>query len=520
MTERFTSFLEGRDPAPSEGESQAFAPELSRLSGVKVHPRSVSPVDGVVYFLAEGPQGDVLGAVAKNPLDGFEGEVRDVRLGDVDVKLFTGPASAANAAALRRRIPFLNPAPLGLKKSAGCGDRLGFATPGHIRALRAVSPAGGPPSMALICAQQSIRENARTGRTPQQVMDDAMWGVFREGWRWGFGADADHLKTKADVESCAAAGYTFFTFDPGEHVENEAERYDRSTLLGKLEALPWDALETSLEDVTKRLTAKPVDLGSFSVQISEEALHRALVKYGRAVAHIAALYRHLQGLRGSQPFEVEVSVDETESVTTLEEHIYIAAELKRLGVRWVSLAPRYVGRFEKGVDYIGDLAELRKNFEGHFAVAQAFGPYKLSLHSGSDKFSVYPIAAEVAGEYVHLKTAGTSYLEAVRAISLLNPELFREIMRFALDRYDQDRATYHVSADAAKVPDLAKLGDAELPGLLEDFHARQVLHVTFGSVLNHQTLRKPFFETLRGNLETYHEVIEKHFIKHMAPFSK
>ena len=220
----------------------------------------------------------------------------------------------------------------------GCGDRLGFATPGHIRALRAVSPEGGPPSMALICAQQSIRENARTGRTPQQVMDDTMWGVLREGWRFGFGADADHLKTKADVEQCAAAGYTFYTFDPGEHVENEAEGYDRATLLAKLEALPWEILETTQEDVTRRLTAKPVDLGSFSVHLSEEALYAALVKYGRAVAHIVTLYRHLQSVLGERPFELEVSVDETESVTTIEEHIYIASELKRLGVRWVSLA--------------------------------------------------------------------------------------------------------------------------------------------------------------------------------------
>src|SRR5690606_9398285 len=148
---------------------------------------------------------------------------------------------------------------------------------------------------------------------------------------------------------------------------------------------------------------------------------------------------------GTSPFELEVSVDETESVTAIEEHIYVASELKRLGVRWVSLAPRYVGRFEKGVDYIGDLAALKKNFEQHFAVSQAFGPYKLSLHSGSDKFSAYPLAREVAGDLVHLKTAGTSYLEALRTLAALDPGLFRAIFRFALARYEADRASYHVS---------------------------------------------------------------------------
>ncbi len=81
--------------------------------------------------------------------------------------------------------------------------------------------AGG--NIAPIFAQQSIREMTRTGRTPQQVMDDATWGIFQEGWQDGFGADADHLKTPGDIDACLAAGYTFFTIDPGAHVDNRAE---------------------------------------------------------------------------------------------------------------------------------------------------------------------------------------------------------------------------------------------------------------------------------------------------------
>jgi hypothetical protein len=87
-----------------------------------------------------------------------------------------------------------------------------------------------------------------------------------------------------------------------------------------------------------------------------------------------------------------------------------------------------VGTFEKGVDYIGNLDEFEQSFARHLAVSKTYGPYKLSLHSGSDKFSVYPIAARVAGELVHLKTAGTSYLEALRAIAKVNPGLFREVL--------------------------------------------------------------------------------------------
>ena len=127
-------------------------------------------------------------------------------------------------------------------------------------------------------------------------------------------------------------------------------------------------------------------------------------------------------------------------------------ELARLGVHWVSLAPRYIGRFEKGVDYIGDLAAFEADFALHAAIARRFGPYKLSLHSGSDKFSVYPIAMAQTRGLVHLKTAGTSYLEALRTIAALDPALFREIYVFARGRYPTDRASYHVSADLAKAP--------------------------------------------------------------------
>ena len=147
-----------------------------------------------------------------------------------------------------------------------------------------------------------------------------------------------------------------------------------------------------------------------------------------------------------------MSVDETATPTSVAEHVFVASELKRLGVKWVSLAPRFVGEFEKGVDYIGDLDAFRRSFAQHVAVAQHFGPYKISIHSGSDKFSIYPIAAELTGGLVHLKTAGTSYLEALRAIAKIDPALFREIMAFAIERYPEDRASYHVSADLAKVP--------------------------------------------------------------------
>jgi hypothetical protein len=494
-------------------EAQSLAAGLGELSNLSVYSRSISATQNTLFFL--GRQGDqkFLGILSANAslADTFTGERKPVTVDGQGLTLTLCPNSPENAAALRAVLPFLVARPLGLTKSAGCGDRLGLATPGHLWAIR-------KHSMVPILTQQSMRENARTGRTPQEVMDDATWGVFQEGWRKGFGADADHLKTTADIDLCATAGYTFYTVDPGDYVDNSANTATTIELEQKVEALPWSVLDSNPVDLNIRLADKAIDLGDFSLTISREDLLRAAAKYGRAVAHTVSMYRHLVAVMGERPFELEMSVDETETVTSLAEHVYIVNELKRLGVKWVSLAPRYVGDFEKGVDYIGDLTEFEESFARHLAVSQTFGPYKLSLHSGSDKFSIYPIASKVAGDLVHLKTAGTSYLEALRAIAVLNPALFRQIVAFALERYPTDRATYHVSAELDKVPDISNWPDDKLTELLDNFDGREVLHVTFGSVLHHPPFREPFFATLRGDEETYYEILETHFDKHLAPF--
>ena len=467
---------------------------------VQVYPRSVTEVDGTRFSLVR--TGGKKRMAVQGDWQGFEGEERAGSL--------LCPLTATNAAALRARLPWLNPQPLGLNLSAGCGDRMGPATPGHIRAVR------NAEGILPILAQQSMRENARTGRSPQQVLDDAMWGVFQEGWRKPWGADADHLMTTADVDLCVAAGYTFFTVDPGEHVDNEAHSAAMELLKDKVHALPWSDLEDSPDAFHERYLGVEFDVEGWTIVFDEVALARAAAKYGRAVAHTARMYRHLADAMGSRPFELEVSVDETETPTSPHEHYYVANELRRLGVRWVSLAPRYVGRFEKGVDYIGDLDEFEREMAKHAAIARVLGPYKLSIHSGSDKFSVYPIYARHAGRLVHLKTAGTSYLEALRAIAAVEPSLFREILLLARARYEEDRATYHVSAELAKVPSPENLSDGDLAGVLDQFDGREVLHVTFGSAMDR--LGGDLLAALDAHEEAYYAALEAHFDRHLAPF--
>ena len=297
-----------------------------------------------------------------------------------DYTLTVAEPSADLAVRMRGLLPFLQPRPLGLQTSAGCGDRLGLATPGHIQGLRATYGDGPDDAVRIapIFAQQSIRENARTGRTPQEVLDDAMWGVFQEGWREGYGADADHLKNFEDVDVCARAGYTFYTVDPGEFVDDRANTASPGGSAGDGgRAAVGRRWRTRSRSCCTRLTGKAIDLGDFQVELEPAEVMRAASKYGHAVAHTLRMYRHLASVAGD--FEFEMSVDETETVTTPAEHIYIASELQRLGVDCISLAPRYVGTFEKGVDYIGDIDAFESSFRQHHAIACAYGPYKLSL---------------------------------------------------------------------------------------------------------------------------------------------
>jgi hypothetical protein len=496
------------------------AGDLAAARDLSVYPQSVVSHEGVEFGLARRlghTDGPALAVLAPQGSDesGFEGE----RTGLGDKTLLLGPLSPRNAATLRARLPWLRPRTLGLRTSAGFGDRLGLATPGHVRALRAAGS-----GIAPIFAQQSIREMERTGRSPQQVMDDALWGVFAEGWRDGFGADADHLKTPEDIDRCVSAGYTFFTFDPGAHVDDAAATADPSALRAAMDSLPWDTLEDSAPALITRYGGRRYDVEGHRIEMDEGTLVRAAAKYGRAVAHIATLYRHLSVAAGEASWEAEISVDETESPTTHAEHVYIAGELRRLGVEWVSLAPRYIGRFEKGVDYIGDRAAFEADIAVHAAIARHFGPYKLSLHSGSDKFSVYAAAVQQTRGLVHLKTAGTSYLEALRVVATRDPALFRETYAFARARYETDRASYHVSATLDRAP-AADLNDGALPALLDQFDAREILHVTFGSVLTtrDEEGRLRFYdrlvEVLRKHPDTYAEGLEAHFLRHLQPFA-
>lgn len=411
------------------------------------------------------------------------------------------------------------PSLLGLKKSFGFGDRIGLATPGHIDALKG-------HNFAPIFAQQSIREMTRTERTPEEVMKAATDAIVAEKWEGLWGADADHLKTEEDVASTAAAGFTFFTIDPSEFVNNDADHLSMDQLEKEIaEIVQEGALPSDWKDSYLNQDFKVSE--EHTLQFDPESLNRAAVKYGRAIRHCTTIAGaiHLHG--SARGYEIEVSVDETDSPTSPLEHLFFGLELKKRDVKVVSLAPRFIGDFEKGVDYKGDEKAFEESLALHVAVAKYCGPYKLSIHSGSDKFSIYPAIGRLCGDLLHVKTAGTSYLEAIRVVCHKDPELFQEIAAYSRDCFMRDRKTYHLSTTEEDVKVLADSDPAEAEKVYFDTNpGRQVLHVTFGSVLtvgkaaNGDLFKDRVLRILRENDTLHREFLARHLGKHLELLCK
>ena len=259
---------------------------------------------------------------------------------------------------------------------------------------------------------------------------------------------------------------------------------------------------------------------------NREILHRAAVKYGRAIAYAQQMAGWIAEAMGSRCYEIELSVDETETPTSALDHLFIASELRRRNLRPISLAPRFLGDFEPGVEYRGEIDKFEASLRQHIAIARRFGPYKLSVHSGSDKFRIYPILGRVCRSLLHVKTIGTSYLEGLRVVARMAPQLFLEIVECARTRYETDRTFYQVSA---------RLTDARAPsGLnpkereqeyLDQPAGRQVLHVTAGSVLSAgvtlqgRPFRQAVIEVLESQPVLYRDLLARHLGRHIELLS-
>ena len=478
---------------------------LKNSGSVTVYPDSIHALGNAAVLMCRDDRQKYLLITAAGQKDipaGFEGET--VILDNKAVALI-GELSPANAAALRKYFPWTAPKSLrNVRTTVGCGDRLGLATVGHVRAAAKVQ-------VSPVLAQQSIRELTMTGRTFRKVVDDACFLVFAADYQDGYGADGDHLKTIKDIDSALAAGMPMITLDLSDVMNAAAGDWDAAKIDEAFAKLPEELQSLVLKDYAD----KEFVLGTeVTVKLDELTAKRCAVMYTAALDFAFEVYEHLKAARGDE-FDLEISIDETSSPTLPSHHLFIVRELRRRKVEFSSLAPRFIGEFQKAIDYIGDLDEFDRQFKVHALIAQNYGNYKISVHSGSDKFAVYPTVGRETRHYLHLKTAGTSWLEAVTVIAIKDPALYRDMHQCALDNVNDMLKLYHITADFNKIPALSGLSDSELPALMEMPEARQLLHINYGPILT-GNLRERFFEAMHKFEADYDARIEAHFDKHLS----
>ncbi len=466
--------------------------KLAAAQGLTVYPKSADESEGTVCAIARDASGKKVLLAAGEKAADFTGEAKD---GIVCCAL-----SNENAKAMMALFPYTRPAShRGHPFTIGLGDRLGLATPGHVRAIAGYD-------VFPILAQQSIRELNLTNRTFSDVISAAAFGVMQEGYKGGYGADGDHLKTKDEITYALSSGCSMITLDCSEHIDIKAAALSDAEIEAAYAEIPADVRahyeETYLDKALPCIGA-----------LSAAELRRIVVVFWRAVHHAIDCYRHIQAIR-TIDVDFELSIDETLTITTPAEHFVVANELALVGIKPDSAAPHFSGAFEKGVEYAGNLNDFARDFVVHQEIADHFG-YKLSVHSGSDKFSVFSTVGRVTKGHVHVKTAGTNWLEAVAVVAERDPALYRMAHKFALAHRAEAEKYYHVSTDVREIPDIDLQSDAYLPEYLKIPASRQTLHITYGLLLAEPWFRGPFFDLLNKYEEEYYARLVAHIGKHL-----
>lgn len=484
-------------------EDRLSIDELKNIDGI--YPNSIFEKNNSILLLANVDNTKSLIVLKRsNILDKFEGE--SILNGDGKIC----PLNHHNSIVLREIFPFTSPqSHKDFSVSIGLGDRLGLASPGHLRLTNKYK-------FFPVIAQQSIRELNLTNRTYSNVLDAATWSVFQEGYIDGFGFDGDHLKTDEEIQMALESGATMITLDCSEYINNSVYEMPKEEV-DKKYLMISEEIRNSLEN--KYLNKNFAIQDNLIINFNEEKLKKIILIYLDAINYAIHVFNKFISPLGDN-VDYEISIDETLYTTTVEAHYFVASELLSNGVKIRSLAPRFCGEFQKGIDYIGDINQFEKEFLGHFQISQHFG-YKLSIHSGSDKFSVFPIIGRITNGFYHLKTAGTNWLEAIRIVALKDPKLFREIYNFAISNLDEAKKYYHVNVGRKDAISIENMSDNELVNLLNNNDIRQIIHITYGLILQAKNEDNKFiykdrlYKLLKDFEEDYYDALYSHIGKHL-----
>ncbi|MCL6473429.1 MAG: tagaturonate epimerase family protein [Firmicutes bacterium] len=462
--------------------------EFVEKHDIRFYPRSVRQGEGFeVAFAKQDSHGFV---VSVSPLP--TPEPADAVLLE-DVYLY--PLDWHNYLALGDLLD-LRPSVCTKPRSFGTGDRLGMVTAAHLQALRS-------HDVFPVLAQQSPRELVRTGRDFRDVILSAVSGVLESGYTGRFGADADHIKHEQQLRQAIEAGYTMYTIDVSDRMR-DVTQLTQPEIADKARAL--SPLSQSIIRDHANMTLRTEN--GFRYTLQAERLVQSAITFEDAVQQVVRFYEVLK--KHLAAFDLEVSIDESARVTTLEDHLYVVEYLQRSDVRLWSLAPRFPGEFQKGIDFVGDLQELEKAFALHAALCQQLKGYRLSLHSGSDKFSIYRLFCEATGGNFHVKTSGTSWLQAVQLIAQTDPTLFTELYRFCLLHLEESKQAYQVSLSAGQLPPMP-------PSDLGDFLARpsvrQLFHISYGVLL--EEAGREIRSLLHAHEQEHYRLVAEHIERHL-----
>jgi hypothetical protein len=371
------------------------------------------------------------------------------------------------------------------KYSFGMGDRFGHEGKAQLAALIDAKKHGVDITPVW---NKSNREHGIIGTRPGDVRREADAAVAAWNWKGPYFVDADHISL-SNVDGFLEAS-DFFTLDVAEFIGRSAPPAD---------------IDAFVEQHKSLLGSHQVEGMDAPIEIDTVRLKSIASKYLAAIRQAGAIYRHVEVAKGAGGFLTEVSMDETDAPQTPIEMFVILAAIAAEGIPARTVAPKFSGRFNKGVDYVGDVDQFAREFEQDLAVirfaVREFGlpqDLKLSVHSGSDKFSIYRPIREALAKFnagLHLKTAGTTWLEELIGLALAGGDgqaLAKGIYAKALTRMDELCGPYATVIDIDRTelpaPDIVAKWDGERfaaalrhnPSCRQyNPHFRQLLHVAY-----------------------------------------
>ena len=330
------------------------------------------------------------------------------------------------------------------KYSFGTGDRFGKEGRAQLKAIQEINKLG---FNVVPVWNKSHREHSIVKTSQAQVAKEAQDAIKANGWEGNYYVDADHI-SMAIVDGFMDYS-NFFTIDVAHFIGKKADANEK------------DKFINNHKKYVGKLSIPGIDE---DFDITKEFIGEVADNYLNAIKEVKTIYDHIAAKKGTDAFIPEVSMDETEGAQSPIELFFILAELKRVGVEVQTIAPKFTGLFAKGVDYIGDVDGFAKEFEQDVAVTQFAikelglpASLKLSVHSGSDKFAIYPAMKKAIEKFnagIHVKTAGTTWLEEVIGLAQGGGEgldIAKEVYAKSMDRFDELTEPYATVLNIKKV---------------------------------------------------------------------